>query len=135
MKNLCRFLEKIIFRGVKNIPLSGIERETMILNKYRNKKTVINGIKFDSKKEGSRFLELKYLERSGLITDLKTQVTFVLIEKSQYGRQIVYKADFTYTEDGKLVVEDVKSTATKTPVYRLKKRLMAERYGIIIKEV
>lgn len=47
----------------------------------------------------------------------------------------VMKTQHTYTEDGKKVVEDTKSEATKTPLYRLKKRLLAERYGIKIKEV
>lgn len=104
-------------------------------NKYRNKKVIYNGIKFDSLKEQSRYCELKLLERAGVITEIKTQVPFVLIEKSKWGRVIKYVADFTYIEDGNMIVEDVKSSATKTPLYRLKKRLMAERYGIEIKEV
>lgn len=104
-------------------------------NKYKNKKVIYNGIKFDSKKECSRYCELKLLERAGVITELKTQVPFVLIEKSKWGRVIKYVADFTYLENEKLVVEDVKSSITKTPLYRLKKRILAERYGIEIKEV
>ncbi len=104
-------------------------------SKYKNKKVVINGIKFDSLKEGNRYRELKLLERSGVISDLKLQVPYTLIEKSKYGREIKYIADFTYLEQGKLIVEDVKSPITRTPLYRLKKRLLAERYNIIISEV
>lgn len=104
-------------------------------NKYGNKKVIFNGIKFDSKKEQSRYMELKLLERAGVIEDLKMQVPFTLIDKSKYGRMIKYVADFTYNENGKYIVEDVKSSATKTPLYRLKKRLLAERYGIEIQEV
>lgn len=82
----------------------------------------------------NRYVELTLLEKAKAIQDLKTQVSFPLIPKSKYGREIKYVADFTYYEDGKLVVEDTKSLATKTPVYRLKKRLMAEKYNIVIKE-
>ena len=82
----------------------------------------------------NRYVELTLLEKAKAIQDLKTQVSFPLIPKSKYGREIKYIADFVYYEDGKLVVEDTKSPATKTPVYRLKKRLMAEIYDIEIKE-
>ena len=95
---------------------------------------VVDGHDFPSKKEAHRFLELKLMEKSGAIHDLQLQVAFPLIKKSQYGREIKYVADFTYYEGDKLVVEDTKSPATKTPLYRLKKRLMAEIYGIVIKE-
>ena len=103
------------------------------MNKYRNKKTVFDGITFDSMKEAKRYKQLKIFERAGLIKDLKLQVPFVLIDKTSYGRAIKYVADFVYTEDNKMVVEDVKGV--RTDVYRLKKRLLAERYGIVIKEV
>ena len=82
----------------------------------------------------NRYVELTLLEKAKAIQDLKTQVSFPLIPKTKYGREIKYVADFAYYEDGKLVVEDTKSPATKTPVYRLKKRLMAEKYNIVIKE-
>ena len=101
--------------------------------KYRNKKTSIDGIRFDSKREANRYIELKLLERAGAIKDLKRQVPYILIDKSRYGRAIKYVADFVYYEDDKLVVEDVKGV--RTPVYKLKKRLMAERFGIEVKEI
>lgn len=100
--------------------------------KYRNKKTSVDGIRFDSKREANRYMELKLLERAGIIKGLKRQVTYILIDKSRYGRAIKYVADFVYYEDDKLVVEDVKGV--RTPVYKLKKRLMAEVYGIEVKE-
>lgn len=105
------------------------------MRKYRNHPTVIDGIRFDSKKEAERYAELKLLQRCGIISDLKTQVRFELIPKNKNGRAVYYVCDFTYTENGVLVVEDVKSQPTRTPVYRLKKRLMKEVYGIDIKEV
>lgn len=102
------------------------------MSKYRAVRTIIDGMSFDSKKEANRYLELKLLEKSKAISNLKMQVPYVLIERSRYGRAIRYVADFTYIENGALVVEDVKGV--RTPVYKLKKRLMAEKYGIEIKE-
>ena len=112
---------------MRTLPYQGV-------NKYHAKKTTINGITFDSKHEANRYCELLLMEKAKAIQDLKTQVSFPLIMKSKYGKEIVYKADFTYYEDGKLVVEDAKSPGTRTPLYRLKKRLVAEKYGIVIKE-
>ena len=105
------------------------------MSKYHSKKTVIDGISFASKGEANRYLELKLLEQNKAIQDLHLQVAFPLIKKSRYGREIKYVADFTYYEDGKLVVEDFKSKATVTPIYKLKRRLMEELYGITIREV
>ena len=102
--------------------------------KYGNKKTVIDGIKFDSIAEGNRYLELKMLEKMGEISDLKLQVKYELVRKSKHGRALYYVADFEYLDKvGVLVVEDVKGV--KTPVYALKKRMLAEKYGIKIAEV
>ena len=103
------------------------------MTKYHAKKTEIDGIIFDSMKEAKRYKQLKIFERAGLIKGLQLQVPFVLIDKSSHGRAIKYVADFVYTEDNKMVVEDVKGF--KTDVYKLKKRLLAERYGIVIREV
>jgi len=101
-------------------------------SKYNAVKTVLDDIKFDSKKEAKRYIQLKQMERAGLIKKLRLQVPFVLVDKSCYGREIKYVADFVYVENDVEIVEDVKGV--KTPVYKLKKRLMAERYGIKIKE-
>lgn len=106
------------------------------MKKYKNKIIYQGSEKFDSKRELERYHELQLLERSGVISDLQRQVKFVLIDKSQYGRAIKYVADFVYQERGVQVVEDVKSYITqKNPVYRLKKRMLAERYGIVIREI
>ena len=106
------------------------------MSKYLNKKTEIDGKVFDSKKEAKRYQELKAMEEKGEISLLRTQYPLVLIEKSKYGRQIKYVADFTYLQNGIVVVEDVKSPYTaKNPIYRLKKRMVAEKYDVVIKEV
>lgn len=104
-------------------------------SKYHAQRVDAEDGKFDSKLEFRRWRELKLLEQAGVITELKRQVRIPLIPQSKYGREIAYVADFSYREDGKLVIEDTKSEATKTSLYRLKKRLVAEKYGIEIKEV
>lgn len=107
-------------------------------SKYGNKKVVIDGIKFDSKKEAIRYSELMLLEKTGEITDLKLQQRYILQESFKIDgktiRAITYIADFTYKDkNGDLVVEDVKGM--KTQVYNIKRKMFAKRYGIEIKEV
>ena len=102
-------------------------------SKYGAVKTEADGIMFDSKREASRYQELRLLEQAGEITNLRLQVPFELIPKSKYGMPIRYIADFTYNDlNGQLIGEDAKGV--KTPVYRIKRRLMAELKGIEIKE-
>ena len=97
-------------------------------SKYNAKKVVENGQRFDSQKEYNRWCQLVLLDIQGL----RRQVPYVLIEKSEHGRAVKYIADFCYMENGKEVVEDAKGF--KTDVYKLKRRLMEERYGIKIRE-
>ena len=111
-------------------------------SKYHNKKTIYDGIKFDSKKEGLEYLRLKTLEGLGVIKNLERQVEYELIPKfvlnGKSYRRTAYKADFRYitVEDDKIHVVDVKSLITaKNDVYKLKKKLMAYRYGIEIEEI
>lgn len=101
-------------------------------SKYGAVKTKVDGIVFDSKKESNRYAELKVLEQAGVITNLRLQVPFELMPKSKYGMAIRYYADFVYYENNKLIVEDAKGM--RTPMYKIKKRLMAEVHGIEIKE-
>lgn len=103
-------------------------------NKYNAKKVTVNGITYDSELEYNRYCELKLLEKAGIIKKLKYHQRFVLIEKNENGREIAYEADFVYEKDGKTVVEDTKSEPTKTRLYKLKKRLMLEKYGLEITE-
>lgn len=123
--------------------------------KYNNKKVMVDGIKFDSKKEALRFKELKMLEKAGIISNLQRQVKYVLIPaqyeltdeayakgkekgKPKKGRLIerecAYYADFVYsTKGGELVVEDTKGV--KTPEYIIKRKLMLYVHNIKIKEM
>lgn len=101
--------------------------------KYNAQRTELDGIKFASKKEARRYAQLKLMEKAGVITDLRLQVPFVLIDKSTYGRAIKYIADFVYIENGQEIIEDTKGF--RTDVYKLKKRLFAEKYRKEIKEI
>jgi hypothetical protein len=104
-------------------------------SKYRNTKTEVDGIVFDSKKEAARWLELKALEASGKISRLCRQVRVPLKVNGVVVAHWV--ADFEYQESvlDPLVWEDVKSDYTrKLPVYRLKKKLVKAIYGVDIKE-
>lgn len=110
-------------------------------SKYGNQKTEVEGIKFDSKKEAARYQELLWRLGAGEISDLKLQEEFTLsgAYTDTHGRRIRairYRCDFSYKlPDGSKVVEDVKSKATKTRVYEIKKKLLRERLGIEIVEI
>lgn len=107
------------------------------MNKYHAKKVEVDGILFDSRREAGRYSELMVLQRAGKIADLKLQEEFELIPKCGKERAAKYHADFSYTDTttGEKVVEDVKSRATKTRDYILRRKLMNWRYGIQIREV
>jgi len=125
-------------------------------SKYKAVKTTIDGITFDSKREAKRYTELKLLEKAGHITHLELQPEYQITIN---GAKICkYKADFRYftvraennersynskgewqtptmtgQKEGQ-IVEDVKGF--KTPIYRLKKKLVEASYpGTQIKEV
>lgn len=104
--------------------------------KYHAKKTTVDGITFDSRKESDRYLVLKGMEEDGSIEGLRRQVRYELIPAfdvdGRHFRPVFYVADFVYVEDGREVVEDVKGM--RTDVYRLKSKLFARRYGKAIKE-
>jgi len=107
--------------------------------KYRNTKTEVDGIVFDSKKEAARWQQLKLQEAAGSIKDLRRQVPFELAPAVVLdGRKkpaLRYLADYVYLEDGLLTVEDCKSEITrKAPAYRIKKHLMATVHKLHIKE-
>lgn len=126
--------------------------------KYGNRKVVVDGIEFDSRKEVQRYWELKLLQRAGQISDLQLQKEFELIpaqyetferygktgKRLQDGKRCIeksctYKADFAYMKDGQLVVEDTKGYRDPASAgyakFVVKRKLMLWRYGIKIIEV
>lgn len=123
-------------------------------SKYGSRKVTIDGITFDSIREGNRYKELKLLERAGIITGLQRQVKYVLIPAQRefcneiytkgknkgcfkpgklLEKECSYIADFVYVQDGKTIVEDTKGF--RTEAYKIKRKLMLKEYGIRINEV
>lgn len=104
--------------------------------KYRNQRCEHEGIKFDSRRECARWVELSRQRAAGEISELERQVVFVLAESVVInGRKapaLRYIADFVYERDGKTVIEDVKGHITEG--YRIKRHLMAVR-GLQIVEI
>lgn len=122
------------------------------MNKYRNKKTEVEGIVFDSKKEAKYYLYLKQLLDKDKIENLQRQVVFELVPaiwkeeivhlktkdkvvKKRVQRPITYIADFVYIDKatGNQCVIDCKGMRTKE--YRLKAKMMYAFKGIQITEV
>lgn len=124
--------------------------------KYMNKKVVVDGIEFDSKKEAHRYRELCLMLRTSKIAQLRLQVPFELIP-NQYEtvtvqlktkrketqrlveRKVEYIADFVYTdlESGETVVEDVKGyrQGGAYDLFKIKRKLMLQVYGIKVREI
>ena len=113
--------------------------KTNRLPKYGNKKVIVDGITFDSHKEWLRYTELQLALKSGLIDRLQIHPKFELVVD---GMKICdYVSDFSYFRVlpfdnlNEIVVEDVKSRPTMTPVYRLKKKLLRALLGIEVQEI
>jgi hypothetical protein len=115
-------------------------------NKFHAVPISVDGVRFSSKREAARFLELRLMEKSGLIADLELQPTFPIhVMRLAYSecpiRVItvgVYRADFQYVnlESGEIVVEDVKGAATAAlEAYRLRKKLVEAIHGVVITEI
>lgn len=107
------------------------------MNKYHNKKITIDGILFDSMREGNYYTKLKLMQNAGLIWDLELQKKYVLQKAFTFNgkkiREISYYADFVYEDKDGLHVIDTKGYRTDT--YKLKKKLFIKKYGVEIEEV
>lgn len=117
---------------------------------YGTKKVVVEGITFDSKPEAQRYLVLKEAEKRGLISDLKIKEVFVLIPRQTEPVEVklktktkvveafrehplTYESDFTYIQDGKKIINDVKG-GWLTEDYRIKRKV-ARWVGYPITEI
>lgn len=111
--------------------------------KYGAVKKSLDGHTFDSTAEAKHYAELKMLEKAGAITHLELQPRFELFGVGPGPRHDLvlvgwYIADFQYRDQaqgGVTVVEDVKSSATATPLYKLKKKLVEAHHGFKITEI
>lgn len=108
-------------------------------SKRKSKYGAVRSGGYDSKKEHGRACELKFMERAGLISNLREQVRFELIpaQRDADGNEVkpcCYFADFVYNDStGRQIVEDTKGV--RTDVYKIKKKLMLQVYGITITEL
>ena len=104
-------------------------------SKYRNVPTVVDGKRFASKKEGRRYAQLLLMLKAGEIDDLECHPVYHLdVNGTRVGK---YTADFRYKDkryDWAVIVEDVKSSASRTTAYMLRKRLVKAIHGVTIKE-
>ena len=99
-------------------------------HKYHAKPTTVDGIRFASKRESTRYQDLKLLQIAGEIDDLELQPSFDLhVKRVKVCR---YVADFRYQQDGKVVVEDVKGA--RLPLFKLKAKMLKAEYGITVLE-
>lgn len=122
-------------------------------NKYGNDKVIIDGITFDSKLEGRRYLFLRDQEKKGIITDLKCHPTYELLPKQTRKEivhlktkdkevekflfhPIVFTPDFEYKYNGEVRTEDVKgSKLIVAPDVPLRIKLLYFEYKILCKLV
>jgi len=101
------------------------------LTKYNAIRTNVDGVWFASKAEASRYSQLKLLERAGEIKNLILQPSYPIVIA---GKKIcTYRADFEYEDASGKVTEDVKGV--RTPVYKIKKKLVEAVHGVTITEV
>ena len=107
-------------------------------SKYRAEPTEVDGHRFPSRREASRYEHLKLLQTAGDIGDLELQPQYPLIVTTPAGVKVqvgVYTADFRYArKGGGTVIEDAKGFKSNE-AYRLRKRIVEAQYGIEIQEV
>ena len=108
-------------------------------NKYSARRTTLDGIQFDSKREAKRWAELCLLERAGEIADLRRQVPLQLEGRdgpllTRTGRRMRLTVDFAYTDlrTGLTVYEDAKGVPTRDYEVR---RAVAAAQGVEVIEV
>ena len=100
---------------------------------------MVDGILFDSKLEAGRYIELKMMQKAGIISNLRLQPEYLLIpafkKNGKAYRKTVYRADFEYIDkNGKTIVEDTKGKETE--VFRIKRKIFELKYkDLEIKEI
>ncbi|WEA24047.1 DUF1064 domain-containing protein [Rhizobium binxianense] len=98
-------------------------------NKFGAKKTMFEGILFDSKREAEVYRDLKLLERAGRISGFERQRKFELIVNGEIVG--TYRADFAFIDhdqDGRFRVVDVKGVVTRD--FRRVQKIIKAIYNI-----
>ena len=115
-------------------------------SKYRNKKTVLDGILFASKSEAQHYVDLKEMKENGKVIDFQMQVPFELVptwyppwSPKKANRGMKYVADFVVQfADGHEEIQDVKgASGYETQTFKDKKKYFEYNYKrqIVIKKV
>ncbi len=104
-------------------------------NKYNARKTTVDGIPFDSKREAQEYLKLLSMEQAGEIRGLERlergRDSYIVLDKIKGERARYYTPDFRYIDsDGRTVVVEVKGKAARD--YTLKRHLFRMRYPDIV---
>lgn len=108
-------------------------RQVIDIRAKRNKYGAKRVDCFDSQKEARRYRDLQLMQDAGEITALTVHPEFHLIVNGE--EVCIYEADSLYWKEGRRIVEDVKSEATRTAAYKIKKKLMHACLGITVQEV
>ena len=104
-----------------------LQKSKITTSKYRNKKTKVDGVVFDSKKESETFAELETLLRAGQIAGYCRQAQFILQKGDIERKPITYLADWIiFKIDGTFEIREDKGFMTE--VYRIKKKMFQERF-------
>ena len=108
---------------------------TMRYNKHKNIRTTVDGYTFASKAEARRYSELKLMGKEGVISRLRVHPSYEIV--FNYNHICNYIADFSYIENSKAIVEDVKGykKGGAYQMFKLKQKLMLALYGIEVKEI
>ena len=127
-----KFKARIVTKKKSRLAFDTLKVRKKSPSKYGAIKTVVDGIKFDSKKEARRYVELKLLEKNGFVWDLELQKSFDLHVNGIKVCKYVCDFFYFYNDEGKVrrVVEDCKGV--KTPIFNLKSKMMKAEYDIVI---
>lgn len=102
-------------------------------NKFKAKRTLLDGICFDSKAESAYYAALKLRERAGEVCDVEMQRPYALTINGVL--ICTYRADFVFWDVAlkRRRVIDVKGVIT--PLFRVKQKLMKACHGLEVEVV
>ena len=106
---------------------TGAAIEPVKKSKYNNRKTIVDGISFDSALEADKYSELKLSLKMGVINGFCRQAEFILQEGFGLTKPITYLADFVvFNLDGTAEVIDTKGFCTET--FKIKHKLFKAKF-------
>jgi len=97
-------------------------------SKFKNIRTVIDGISFPSKAEGAYYCMLKLRERAGEVSNVEMQKPYALTVNGFL--VCTYRADFVFDDLHEKRHRCVDVKGMQTPEFKIKKKLMWAVHGI-----